>query len=115
MWLKGIIDYGVFLVLRAVHANPDAVDLLYVVVLLLVWAVIGKFHRKLGWDKPGCVEDTAVQETVAGIAFLLCLDVDNDFALVAIGQGNGKADVKDSTTFAGTFAFQLVIDNFPVG
>ena len=36
MWLKGIINDGVLLVLRAVHANPDAVDLLYVVVLLLV-------------------------------------------------------------------------------
>ena len=37
MWLKGIINDGVLLVLRAIHANTDAVvDLLYVVVLLLV-------------------------------------------------------------------------------
>ena len=36
MGLKGIINYGVFLVLRAVHANPDAVDLFHIVVLLLV-------------------------------------------------------------------------------
>ena len=36
MGLKGIIDDGVLFVLRAVHANPDAVDFLDVVVLLLV-------------------------------------------------------------------------------
>ena len=36
MRLKGIIDNGVLLVLRAVHANPDAVDLLHVIVLFLV-------------------------------------------------------------------------------
>ena len=94
MWLKGIIDYGVFLVLRAVHANPDAVDFLDVVVLLLVGAVVGKLHGKLGWDKPGCVEDATVQEAVAGIAFPLGLDVDDDFCFAATGQGDGKADVE---------------------
>ena len=36
MGLKGIINYGVFLVLRAVHANPDAVDLFHIVVLFFV-------------------------------------------------------------------------------
>ena len=36
MWFKGIINDVVLLVLRAVHANPDAVDFLDVVVLLLV-------------------------------------------------------------------------------
>ena len=48
MRLKGIIDYRVLLVLRAVHADPDAVDFLDVVVLLLVGAVVGKLHGKLG-------------------------------------------------------------------
>ena len=84
MGLKGIINYGVFLVLRAVHANPDAVDLFHIVVLFFVWAVIGKLHGKLGWDEPGCVKDAAVQEAVAGIAFLLGFYVDDDFALVTI-------------------------------
>ena len=93
MGLKGIIDYGVFLVLRAVHANPDAVDLFHIVVLLLVWAVIGKLHGKLGWDKPGCVEDAAVQEAVAGIAFLLGLDIDDDFSFAATGQGESGVDL----------------------
>ena len=104
MGLKGIIDNGVLLVLRAVHANPDAVDLFHIVVLFFVWAVIGKFHGKLGWDKPCCVEDAAVQEAVAGIAFLLGLDVDDDFCLAAVRQGDGKADVKDSAAFAGKWA-----------
>ena len=36
MGLKGIIDDKVLLVLWAVHANPEAVDFLDVVVLLLV-------------------------------------------------------------------------------
>ena len=36
MWLKGIINYGVLLVLRAIHANPDAVDLFHIVVLFFV-------------------------------------------------------------------------------
>ena len=48
MGLKGIIDDGVLLVLRAVHANPDAVDLLDIVILGCVRAVIGKLHGKLG-------------------------------------------------------------------
>ena len=115
MGLKGIIDDWVLLVLRAVHANPDAVDLFHIVVLFFVWAVIGKLHGKLGWDEPGCVKDAAVQEAVAGIAFLLGLDVDDDFSLAATGQGDGKADVKDDTSFAGDFVLQFIIDDFSVG
>ena len=56
-----------------------------------------------------------VQEAVAGIAFLLGLDVDDDFRLAATGQGDCKAYVKDDTAFAGNFVFQLIIDDFPVG
>lgn len=44
MGLKGIIDDGVLLVLRAVHANTDAVDLLDIVILGCIRAVIGKLH-----------------------------------------------------------------------
>ena len=36
MRVQGIGDDGVFLVRRAIHTNPDAVDLLHIVVLFFV-------------------------------------------------------------------------------
>ena len=54
MRLKGIIDNGVLLVLWAVHANPDAVDFLDVVVLASVVLISTKLlspslYHKVLW------------------------------------------------------------------